>query len=142
MDFRNLIPWNRDRNAPLLHQREDAHPTFALHREMNRLFDDFFRSFDLPARFGSSFGASSGWPNIELSERDKEMRIIAELPGLEKNDVDVSLDNDVLTIRGEKTGRRRAQSTASGGRVASSARCNWVPTPIQKKPRQIFAMAC
>lgn len=100
MDFRNLIPWNRDRNVPVVHHREDDHPVFALHREMNRLFDDFFRSFDLPARFGSSFG----WPNIELSESDKEIKVIAELPGLEQKDVDVSLANDVLTIRGEKKG--------------------------------------
>ncbi|MDR5804940.1 Hsp20/alpha crystallin family protein [Caballeronia sp. LZ001] len=104
MDFRNLIPWNRDRNVPVVRQREDDHPVFALHREMNRLFDDFFRGFDLPARFGSSFGASSGWPNIELNESDKEIRVVAELPGLEQKDVDVSLDNDVLTIRGEKKG--------------------------------------
>ena len=104
MDFRNLIPWNRDRNAPAVRQREDDHPVFALHREMNRLFDDFFRSFDLPARFGSSFDASSGWPNLELSESDKEIRVVAELPGLEQKDVDVSLDNDVLIIRGEKKG--------------------------------------
>lgn len=104
MDFRNLIPWNRDRNVPAVRQREDDHPVFALHREMNRLFDDFFRGFDQPARFGSSFSSSSGWPNIELSESEKEIRVVAELPGLEQKDVDVSLDNDVLTIRGEKKG--------------------------------------
>jgi HSP20 family protein len=109
MDFRNLIPWNRDRNVPVARQRDDDHPVLALHREMNRLFDDFFRSFDLPARFGSSFGSSFGWPNIELSESDKEIKVVAELPGLEQKDVDVSLDKDVLTIRGEK----KASSTGA-----------------------------
>ncbi|MBB5405108.1 HSP20 family protein [Paraburkholderia youngii] len=103
MDFRNLIPWNRDSNLPSAHQRDD-HPMFALHREMNRLFDDFFRGFELPARLGSSFGPSFGWPNIELSETDKEIKVVAELPGLEQKDVDVSLNKDVLTIRGEKKG--------------------------------------
>ncbi|MCA8481812.1 Hsp20/alpha crystallin family protein [Burkholderia multivorans] len=105
MDFRNLIPWNRDRNVPVVRQREDDHPVLALHREMNRLFDDFFRSFDMPARFGSSLAASSfGWPNIELNESDNEITVVAELPGLEQKDIDVSLDHDVLTIRGEKKG--------------------------------------
>ena len=104
MDFRNLIPWNRDRSAPVVRQRKEDHPVFALHRDMNRVVDDFFRSFDQPARFGSSFGASFGWPNIELSESDKEIKVVAELPGMEQKDVDVSLDNDVLTIRGEKKG--------------------------------------
>ncbi|MPW22792.1 Hsp20 family protein [Paraburkholderia sp. CNPSo 3157] len=101
MDFRNLIPWSRDRGTPVVRQGGDDHPVFALHREMNRLFDDFFRAFDVPARFGGST-FSGNWPNIELSETDKEIRIVAELPGLEQKDVDVSLDNDVLTIRGEK----------------------------------------
>lgn len=84
MDFRNLIPWNRDRSAPVVRQREEDHPVFALHRDMNRVVDDFFRSFDLPARFGSSLGASFGWPNIELSESDKEIKVVAELPGLSR----------------------------------------------------------
>lgn len=104
MDFRNLMPWNRDRNVPVVRQREDDHPVFALHREMNRVFDDFFRSFNLPAHFGASFGTAVGWPNIELSEDDKEIRVVAELPGLEQKDVEVSIDNDVLTICGEKKG--------------------------------------
>jgi HSP20 family protein len=104
MDFKNLIPWNRDRSAPVVRQREEDNPVFALHRDMNRVVDDFFRSFDLPTRFGSSFGSSFGWPNIELSESDEEIKVVAELPGLEQKDVDVSLDNDMLTIRGEKKG--------------------------------------
>jgi HSP20 family protein len=39
---------------------------------------------------------------MNVSETDKEIRITAELPGVDQNDVDVSLDDDVLTIRGEK----------------------------------------
>ncbi|MFP3645994.1 Hsp20/alpha crystallin family protein [Paraburkholderia sp. SIMBA_054] len=105
MDLRNLVRWNRNRNAPVVRQREDEHPVFALHREMNRLFDDFFRSFDLPSRFGaSSFGSSFGGPDIELTESEKEIQIVAELPGLEQKDVDISVNNDILTIRGEKKG--------------------------------------
>ena len=41
-------------------------------------------------------------PRIDISETDKEIEITAELPGLERKDVDISLEDDVLTIRGEK----------------------------------------
>lgn len=101
MDFRNPIPWNRDRNIPVARQGGDDYPVFALHREMNRLFDGFFRAFDVPAKSGG-MSLSGSWPNIELSETDKEIRVVAELPGLEQKDIDVSMDHDVLTIRGER----------------------------------------
>ena len=46
--IRDLIPWNwnRSRNLPLRHD-EDIYPFLTLHREMNRLFDEAFRAFDL-----------------------------------------------------------------------------------------------
>jgi HSP20 family protein len=43
-----------------------------------------------------------GWPNIELSETDKEVKVTAEVPGLEEKDLNVELANGVLTISGEK----------------------------------------
>jgi HSP20 family protein len=39
---------------------------------------------------------------VEVSDTGKEIRVTAELPGLEEKDVEVTLDDDVLTIRGEK----------------------------------------
>jgi HSP20 family protein len=41
-------------------------------------------------------------PSIDVTETDKEIAITAEMPGLERKDVDISLEEDVLTIRGEK----------------------------------------
>jgi HSP20 family protein len=41
-------------------------------------------------------------PSVDVTETDKEIEITAELPGLERKDVDISLEDDVLTIRGEK----------------------------------------
>jgi HSP20 family protein len=43
-----------------------------------------------------------GWPNVEVSETDKEVKVTAELPGLEQKDVAVELANGMLTISGEK----------------------------------------
>lgn len=41
-------------------------------------------------------------PSMDISETDKEFIMTAELPGLERKDVEISLDDNVLTIRGEK----------------------------------------
>ena len=71
---------------------------------MNRLFDDVFRGFDL-APFGSERifdRLTRDWPSLEVSETDKEMKVSAELPGLEDKDVKVELANGVLAISGEK----------------------------------------
>jgi len=87
-----------------VHPSEEFNPLLTLHLEINRLFDDVFRGFDL-ARFGAGrlFDRVIGWPNVEVSETDKEMRITAELPGLDESNVEVELANGVLAIKGEKT---------------------------------------
>jgi hypothetical protein len=50
MTIRDLIPWNRGRDVAV-HRGENANPLLTLHREMNRVFDDVFRGFDV-APFG------------------------------------------------------------------------------------------
>jgi HSP20 family protein len=80
-------------------------PFLLLHREMNRLFDDVFRGANLPAASGSQGQGDVGTfvnTSMNVSETEKEIRITAELPGVTEQDIDVSLDDDVLTIRGEK----------------------------------------
>jgi len=46
------------------------------------------------------FGA--GWPRVDMDESDEEIRITAELPGVDKDSIHVSVSNDRVTIRGEK----------------------------------------
>ena len=85
-------------------------PFLSLHREMNRLFDDVFRGTGLPAATGSQGQGDVGTfvnASMNVSETDKEIRITAELPGVTEQDIDVSLDDDVLTIRGEKKFERK-----------------------------------
>jgi HSP20 family protein len=77
-------------------------PFLQLHREMNRLFDDVFRGGGLPAAEGQS-GSALLAPQIDVSETGNELRIYAELPGVKEDGIDVTLDGDVLTIRGEKS---------------------------------------
>jgi HSP20 family protein len=92
---------NRGREVGI-HRGPDPHPFLALHREMNRMFDDVFRGFDL-APFGSA-GAFDGigWPQIDIDETNKEIRVTAELPGLDEKDVSLEIANGVLSISGEK----------------------------------------
>ena len=98
MNVRDLIPWNRGRDVTV-RRGEETYPLLTLHREMNRAFDDVFRGFD-PTSFRSDRVLT--WPNIEVSETDREVKVTAELPGLEEKDIEVELSNGVLTIHGEK----------------------------------------
>jgi HSP20 family protein len=85
-------------------------PFLSLHREMNRLFDDVFRGTRLPAATSSQGQGDVGAfvnASMNVSETDKEIRVTAELPGVTEQDIDVSLDDDVLTIRGEKRFERK-----------------------------------
>ncbi len=104
MSVRDLIPWGRSNNqVPTVFRDDDRNPFLSLHREMNRLFDDVFRGLDSrgPA-FGSLPSFSAAWPNVEISNSDKEVKVTAEIPGLEEKDLEVLLDNGVLTLKGEK----------------------------------------
>jgi HSP20 family protein len=97
MALRDLIPWNNgSRDVSSYHNQ--GNPLLAMHREMNRLFDEAFRAFDI-GTFGSH---AMSWPSVEVNETDKEVKVVAELPGLEEKDVAVELANGVLTISGEK----------------------------------------
>jgi HSP20 family protein len=48
-------------------------------------------------------GATLSWsPRLDVSETDKALEIVADLPGMDKKDINISLDGDLLTIKGEK----------------------------------------
>jgi len=105
MSVRDLIPWGRNNgNQPASIFRDgERDPFLSLHREVNRLFDEAFRSFGsgLPS-FGGLSAFGGGWPSVEISDGDKEIKVSAEVPGLEEKDIEVLLDDGVLTLRGEK----------------------------------------
>ena len=100
MGFRDLIPWSR--NHDMVQRREEQNPFLTLHREMNRLFDDVFSGFGLMSRTPALMEGRFSWPHVELSETEKALKVTAELPGMEENDVQVELANGALVIRGEK----------------------------------------
>jgi HSP20 family protein len=97
---------------------EAWHPLLSLRREMDRVFDEFFRfaaypfgrrAFELePFRaFEESFRPS--FPAIDFVEREKEYVVSAELPGMDENELEVKLSSGVLTIRGEKKEERKEE---------------------------------
>ena len=130
MNMRDLIPWGRNAQTTPSPHREEGDPFLTLHREMNRLFDDVFRGFDI-APFGSfgGMGRMAGWPSVEVSETDKDIRVSAELPGLEEKDVEVLMSDGVLTIRGEKRSevedKSRAFSERTYGRFERRIPLGW-----------------
>jgi HSP20 family protein len=73
-------------------------PIFGLRREIDRLFDDAF--------LGRGSGAT--WtPAVDIHETSNELRIDFELPGIRPDDVEVDVENGMLTVRGEKKAERK-----------------------------------
>ncbi|MEW6218191.1 MAG: Hsp20/alpha crystallin family protein [Thermodesulfobacteriota bacterium] len=66
---------------------------------MDELVERMFRGFPL---LGVTEEGTSWLPSLEVVQTDKGLVVRAELPGIETKDVDISLEGDVLTIRGEK----------------------------------------
>ena len=79
-------------------------PFGLLQREMSRLFDDASRN-------GEGQGARSGLiaPRLDVRETDKEFRVSVELPGVAEEDIEVDVDDDLLTVRAEKKEERQIE---------------------------------
>ncbi len=104
MTVSDLIPWGRGRTAPAPRGTDETNPFLALQREMNRVFDGFFRGSGAAASALAPPGWTAAWPHVEVSETEQEVKVVAELPGLEEEDLEVTLHDGVLTLSGEKKG--------------------------------------
>jgi HSP20 family protein len=102
MDIQRFTPWrHRNTDNKLAKRGDEAHPLSSLQQAMNSLFDNFWQDFgSFPAT--PTFAAGMFNPNMDVSEREGHYVITAELPGLSEKDLDISLHNGVLTLRGEK----------------------------------------
>ena len=69
-----------------------------IRNEMNRTFDDFFGR--RPSWIALRERAWS--PNVDIAETDEEITVKAELPGMTKEDVNISITDNILTLKGEK----------------------------------------
>jgi HSP20 family protein len=66
----------------------------SLQQEVDRLFEDFSR--------GTGNGAIQLMPNMDVAETDENIELTVELPGLQEKDIDISINDNLLVIRGEK----------------------------------------
>lgn len=81
-------------------RRSEAYPALwnagVLHRSIDDLLEDFFGGV---GTVNSNTGIA---PRFEVSEVDGAIVVDAELPGMDEKDVEVSLQDNILTIKGEK----------------------------------------
>ena len=74
-------------------------PVFGLRREIDRLFDDTF----------AGRGGANWQPAVDIHETSKELRLDLELPGILEEDVEVEVENGMLTVRGQKSAERKEE---------------------------------
>jgi HSP20 family protein len=104
--MKSLIPWKK-------RTREVA----SLRKDFDDAMDRFFSDpvFSIPKLFSEK----SWYPNVDVSEGKKNIIVKAEIPGVEKEGIDISLDGRLLTIHGEKK-HEKEESDEHYHRVESS----------------------
>lgn len=90
MNVKDIIPW-KNRSSPSLTRPAS-------------LLDEFF---ERGLGFGREIGSFS--PTVDVADKDREIEVTAELPGLEEKDIDVRVDEHGLTLRGEKKYERKEE---------------------------------
>ncbi len=92
MQFKDLIPWGRRETSSAT--TPEASPMLALQQDLNRVFDEYWN------RFTSL--APNGFPKTDMCDKEDEIEVTMDLPGLDENDIDVSVTEDTLTIKSER----------------------------------------
>lgn len=97
----SLVPW-RSRLGLSHGERELEHPLDAFHREFDRVFENLWRGFELPMVSGTYLPWKGTMPRLDVTEDEDRIRVAVELPGMDEEDVEILLGDNVLTIKGEK----------------------------------------
>jgi HSP20 family protein len=95
----SLIRWNPTRDLATF-----PSDIFTMQREMNKMFDSFFRGGDEPGLLNGNW-----MPAVDVAEEDNEYVVKIELPGVNKDDVKITLESNILTIRGEKKAEKESK---------------------------------
>ncbi len=98
-----LVRWNPVRD--LLPIPSDI---LTMQREINRMFDNFFQG----GTADDSFGLSSWTPAVDIAEHENEFVVKLELPGVDKNDVRITMQDNVLTVRGQKKQEKESKDSS------------------------------
>ena len=108
-------------------------------------FDDAFRNFMIPwiARANGNGNARSPQIKIDLSEANGNYKIKADIPGVSKDDIDVKVDDNKVTISAEVKKRKTAGSCARNANTASPAAASgWTHRWTTPRSRRSTRMAC
>ncbi|MBS2004390.1 MAG: Hsp20/alpha crystallin family protein [Cyanobacteria bacterium SZAS LIN-5] len=139
----NLKPWSHKRTPARV---EEDHPVYALQKEMNKVFENFFRypGFGDFADLGSldkEFLSAELAPRIDMVETEKEVVIKVELPGMNEKDINVSVNNELLTISGEKK-QEKEQSEKGWYRMERQygSFCRNIPLPYEVESDKVDAV--
>lgn len=97
MNISDLVPWKSNRGNEISVRQDSSKPT--VYDQFNQLFDEFFEN-NWMTPWGERFNEFS--PRVNLTEREKEFEVTAELPGLTERDIDITLSRDGVTMKGEK----------------------------------------
>jgi HSP20 family protein len=95
----SIIRWNPTRELASF-----PSDIFSMQREMNRMFDNFFRGADEPGLLNGSW-----LPAVDVAEEENEYVVKVELPGVNKDDVKITLESNILTVRGEKKAEKETK---------------------------------
>jgi HSP20 family protein len=99
MQIKDLIPWARKDDSGELRSDGD-NPLVSFQRDMNRAFESFWNRAERP--FGALTGLGEGTPRSDVVETNSGIEVTVELPGLEEKDIEVSITDEALTVKGEK----------------------------------------
>ena len=103
MQIKDLIPWAQKDHEPEP-KSDDRNPIAALQRDMNRVFEGFWN------RVGDiDWSWRGGDARSDVVETKDAVEVSIELPGMEMKDIDVSVTDDMLTIKGEKKVERQEE---------------------------------
>jgi HSP20 family protein len=150
-----LIRWKPMRDISRWSPVTDLSSEFAtMQREIDRMFDRF--------RGGAVDSSADLWPTVDIVENDNDFVVNVELPGVRKEDVKITVNDGVLTVKGEKKQERElkedqyrrlersfgafersftlpttAQSERIGANYNNGVLMITIPKAEQAKPREI-----
>ncbi len=106
MDQKSITPTGGSRTPPTA--RFD--PFDAMRREMDRMYEAFQQG-GLFGGFPSVFSGNNGFltPKVDVCESSAGLEVTAELPGIDEKNIDVSLDDGVLTLKAEHATQKEEQ---------------------------------
>lgn len=123
--------------TPFNHEDESL---WDLHREIDRTFNSMLRHADHHNRLWPEASLSAISPKVDISETEKEINIVAELPGMKENDVNISVQNQTLTLSGEKKSEKKEDNKTYHRIERSYGKfVRTFPLPFDVKPEAIDA---